>query len=49
MNIFDALKSQPKLALESGYKLWIENDDENALKEALEIWGFSIDDEGEIS
>lgn len=49
MQINDALRAQPKLAEEPGYKAWIENDDLDALNEALEKWGLGkMNDEGEI-
>jgi hypothetical protein len=49
MNIYDALKAQPKLADEAGYKAWIENDDLDALNEALSIWGFGpMNEDGDI-
>ena len=49
MTITDALKAQPKLADEPGYKKWVQEDDWKALDEALEIWGFGkTNDAGEI-
>jgi hypothetical protein len=49
MNIYDALQAQPGLADEPGYKAWIENDDLDALNEALEKWGLGqMNDSGEI-
>jgi len=49
MTITDAIKAQPGLAEEPGYKAWLENDDWEALDEALEKWGFGkTNDDGEI-
>jgi hypothetical protein len=49
ISIADAIKAQPKLEDEPGFRLWIENDDWDALDEALENWGFGkTNDDGEI-
>ena len=49
ITIADALKAQPGLAEEAGYKKWIQDDDWAALDEALDRWGFGkTNDEGEI-
>lgn len=49
ITIQDAIRQQPKLASEPGYLKWVEDDDFEALDEALAIWGFNATNEdGEI-
>lgn len=49
ITIQDAIRQQPKLASEPGYLKWVEDDDFEALDEALAIWGLNATNEdGEI-
>ena len=49
ITIADALKAQPALADETGYKKWLEEDDWDALDQALDRWGLGkSNDDGDI-
>lgn len=50
MNIFDAIKSQPKIATDPRYKKYIEENDIEAINDLLEEWGIgSMNENGEIA